>query len=194
MTDREMQQAALKAMTRRSFFKMSGYGIGSLALGSLLSREGFALSPQEQVMNQVPHFAPKAKSVIFLFMAGAPSQLDTLDYKPLLNELNEKPIPEELIKGERFAFIRGVPQILGSPFKFKQHGESGQWVSELLPHTSEIVDDIAIIRSMNTDQFNHAPAQIFANTGHQLPGRPSMGSCLLMDSGQNRRISLDSSC
>jgi hypothetical protein len=176
--DRELEQEFIKSITRRSLLKRAGYGIGSLALGSMLSREGYALAnpTQEEPTFQAPHFAPKAKNIIYLFMAGAPSQLDLFDYKPMLNKHNKEPIPDEIVKGERFAFIKGTPLILGSPFKFAQHGESGEWISELLPHTAEIVDDISIIRSMHTDQFNHAPAQIFMNTGHGLPGRPSMGS------------------
>src|SRR5690349_6132199 len=109
---------------------------------------------------------PKAKNIIFLFMAGAPSQLDLFDFKPTLNRLDGQPCPEELIKGERFAFIKGVPKLLGSPHSFKKHGQSGAELSNLLPHLATIVDDIAIVKSMHTTQFNHAPGQIFMNTGH----------------------------
>ena len=123
-------------------------------------------------------FAPKAKRVIYLFMAGAPSQLDLFDPKPELTKHDGQDIPEEFVKGERFAFIKGTPKLLGSPFKFKQHGQSGAEISELLPHLAKVADDIAIVRSMQTTQFNHAPAQIFMNTGHQVIGRPSLGSWL----------------
>jgi hypothetical protein len=123
-------------------------------------------------------FAPKARSIIYLFMAGAPSQVDLLDFKPKLQELNGEHIPESMLKGERFAFIRGVPKLLGSPYEFKKWGKSGAEISELLPHLGEIADDIAIVRSIHTTQFNHAPAQIFMNTGFQIIGRPSMGSWL----------------
>ena len=161
----------LRSLTRRTFFKEMGYGIGALALNNLLA-ENVLASPV------VKRVAPKAKHLIFLFMAGAPSQLDMLDYKPELNKRTGENCPEELTKGERFAFIKGTPKLLGSPHGFKQCGESGQWVSNLLPNFREIIDDVAIVRSMHTDQFNHAPGQIFMNTGFQIPGRPSFGSWL----------------
>lgn len=122
--------------------------------------------------------ACKAKSVIYLHMSGAPPTLDLFDYKPELVKLNMQPCPDALMKGERFAFIKGVPKMLGSPYKFAQHGKSGAWVSEMLPHTAEIVDDITVIRSMNTDQFNHAPAELFLYTGNAIAGNASMGSWL----------------
>jgi hypothetical protein len=125
---------------------------------------------------KAPMFAPKAKSVIYLFMAGAPSQVDLLDYKPKLQQLDGQGIPAEMTKGERFAFIRGTPKLLGSPYQFKRWGRSGAEISELLPHLGEVADDIAIVRSVHTTQFNHAPAQIFMNTGFQIIGRPSFGS------------------
>jgi hypothetical protein len=178
-------QEQLKAITRRHFFKQTGYGIGSLALGSLLNETLFAASAQaaethvaNEIVSKMPHFAPKAKNVIFLFMAGAPSQLDLFDYKPKLVQYNGQKIPEEIIKGERFAFIKGVPKLLGTPHTFKSYGQSGQQVSSLLPHLTKVIDDISIVRSMSTEQFNHAPAQIFMNSGTQLIGRPSMGSWL----------------
>src|SRR2546429_8189596 len=111
-------------------------------------------------------------------MSGAPPSLDMFDWKPKLAELNQKPCPEELLKGQRFAFIKGVPKMLGSPYKFAQYGSSGAWVSELLPHFTEIVDDVAVIRSMWTDQFNHAPAELFIYTGSPRPGAAAMGSWL----------------
>lgn len=175
-------QEVLKAMTRRHFFFQSGLSIGSIALSALLNEKLFAAPLGQEMANpltpRAPHFTPKAKSIIYLFMAGAPSQLDLFDYKPKLSVLNETKIPEEFIRGERFAFIKGVPELLGSPHPFKKHGQSGAEISSLLPHTSGIADEIAIIRSMYTEQFNHAPAQIFMNTGQQLIGRPSMGSWL----------------
>jgi hypothetical protein len=134
-----------------------------------------------------PHFRPRAKNVIFLFMAGAPSQVDLFDPKPTLVKYNGQDCPAELTKGERFAFIRGTPKLMGSPYAFAQHGTSGQWVSELLPHFSSIVDDVAVVRSMKTDQFNHAPAQLFMNTGFQIPGRPSMGSWLTYGLGSENK-------
>ena len=173
-------ESELQRLTRRTFFKESGYGIGKLALGNLLLSAGALAAPPvaNPVAPKKPHFRARAKHVIFLFMAGAPSQLDLFDYKPVLSQFDGQLCPKELIKGERFAFVRGRPKLLGSPHKFGQVGKSGQWVSELLPHFREIVDDVAIVRSMQTDQFNHAPGQIFMNTGFQIPGRPAMGSWL----------------
>jgi hypothetical protein len=162
-----MNNEHLKEITRRHFFRGTGFGIGSLALSSLLRAEQRATAP---------HHSPKAKSVIFLFMAGAPSQLDLFDYKPTLNRHDGQPCPEELIKGERFAFIKGIPKLLGSPHKFERFGRCGAELSTLLPRVGSVVDDIAIVKSLHTTQFNHAPGQIFMNTGHQIPGRPSLGS------------------
>jgi hypothetical protein len=139
------------------------------------------------LLGQALHHKPKAKHVIFLFMCGAPSQVDLFDDKPKLRELDGKPVPEELIQGERFAFIKGIPNLLGSPYEFKSHGKSGARVSSLLPHTASVVDDLAIVRSMHTTQFNHAPAQILLNTGHQIPGRPSMGSWLTYGLGTENK-------
>ena len=158
-----------REITRRHFFEQTGFGIGSLALSSLLNERVFGASQVK---------AAKAKSVIYLFMAGAPSQLDLFDNKPKLRQYDGEAIPEEFIKGERFAFIKGTPKLLGSPFTFKRFGQSGQELSNVLPGLASHADDIAIIRSMKTTQFNHAPAQIFMNTGHQIPGRPSFGSWL----------------
>jgi len=172
-----MQPKDLLFQTRRHFFQQAGFGIGSLALGSLLSDRLFAQAANPMAP-KAPHFAPKAKRIIFLFMAGAPSQLDLFDYKPALNRYDGQPVPQDVIKGERFAFIKGTPKLLGSPHTFTRHGQCGAELSNLLPHLATIVDDIAILKSLQTTQFNHAPGQIFMNTGHQIPGRPSMGSWL----------------
>lgn len=173
----------LKHITRRTFFKEVGYGMGGLALGSMLSESALGSWIQQKKAQRVdplapkkPHFQPKVKSVIWLFMAGAPSQIDLLDPKPFLQKNDGQPCPEEFMKGDRFAFIRGVPKLLGSPHKFTKSGQSGIEISDLLPHLQSISDDISVVRTMRTDQFNHAPGQIFANTGFQIPGRPSMGS------------------
>jgi hypothetical protein len=179
MTDDALDTAArtqtrLREITRRHFFQQSGFGIGALALTSLLDDRLFASTAAAIG----PHFAPRAKRIIYLFMAGAPSQLDLFDPKPKLNEYDGQAIPEDIVKGERFAFIKGTPKLLGSPFQFARHGQAGAELSDLLPHLSKHVDDIAIIRSMKTTQFNHAPAQIFMNTGHQVIGRPSLGAWL----------------
>jgi Protein of unknown function (DUF1501) len=167
-------QTRLREITRRHFFQQSGFGIGALALTSLLDNRLFASTATAIG----PHFAPRAKRIIYLFMAGAPSQLDLFDPKPKLNQYDGQAIPEDIVKGERFAFIKGTPKLLGSPFQFARHGQAGAEVSDLLPHLAKHVDDIAIIRSMKTTQFNHAPAQIFMNTGHQVIGRPSLGAWL----------------
>ena len=171
--ERELSQELLKASTRRHFFRQSGFGIGAAALGGLVNANAFADAPQ---IAHAPMFPAKAKSIIYLFMAGAPSQVDLYDSKPTLQKYDGQNIPDEFVKGERFAFIKGKPKLLGSPFEFERCGKSGAEVSELLPHFKTIVDDVAIIRSMHTTQFNHAPAQIFMNTGFQIIGRPSMGS------------------
>ena len=174
----------LQKITRRHFFLNTGFGIGGMALSSLsnptLRAEslGQSVLPINPLLPKPPQFAPKAKNVIYLFMAGAPSQLDLLDYKPKLNEFNGQKIPDEFVKGERFAFIKGSPKLLGSPHSFQRYGQSGAEVSNLMPQLTTIVDDIAVVKSMYTDHFNHAPAQIFLNTGAQVPGRPSLGAWL----------------
>jgi uncharacterized protein (DUF1501 family) len=166
MIDRD----TLRAITRRHFFREAGIGVGSMALWSLLQSEGWA-APQSPVA--------RAKRIIFLFMAGAPSQLDLFDHKPALQKFNGDEIPAEYVpKGERFAFIKGAPRLLGSPYQFSRHGQSGAEISELLPETAKLADDLAIVKSLRTTQFNHAPAQIFMNTGSQIIGRPSMGAWL----------------
>ena len=164
----------LRQLTRRHFFETAGLSLGSAALASLT---------QENALGQ----KAKAKSVIYLFMAGAPSQLDMFDYKPALTKYDGQPVPEDVIKGERFAFIKGVPKLLGSPHSFRQFGQSGAELSNLLPHLSTIVDDVTFIKSMNTTQFNHAPAQIYLNTGHQIPGRPAIGSWLSYGIGSENK-------
>ena len=161
--------------TRRWFFEQCGVGLGSLALGSLLSDSGYAAGENAFAPKQ-PHFAPKAKNVIFLFMAGAPSHLELFDYKPQLAKFDGTLPPAELLKGYRAAFINPNSTLLGPKFKFAKYGQSGAEISELLPHTAKIVDDIAIVKSMSTDAFNHAPGQLMMNTGSPLFGRPSMGA------------------
>jgi hypothetical protein len=188
MPDPNSQQEILKRLTRRTLFKQVGYGIGGLALSTMLAESVYAQTPKDDPMApKRPKFAPKAKNVIFLFMAGAPSQIDMFDPKPTLAKYDRQSCPAELLKGESFAFIQGTPKLLGSPYKFEQVGQSGQWLSELLPHLKEIADDIAVVRSMSTEQFNHAPAQLFMNTGFQLPGRPSFGSWATYGLGTENR-------
>ena len=178
----------IRDITRRHFFKQSGFGIGGLALSALLDETLFARQGPGPLASRAPHFAPKAKHIIYLFMAGAPTQLDLFDNKPALQQHNGEEIPAEFIpKGERFAFIKGTPRLLGSPFTFKKYGQSGAELSELLPHLATIVDEIAIVRSVQTTQFNHAPGQIFMNTGSQVFGRPSIGSWLTYGLGSDSR-------
>jgi hypothetical protein len=161
--------------TRRHFFRDCGVGIGRIALGSLLARTLPAASPMQP---KRPHFEPKARNVIYLFMAGGPSQLDMFVHKPVLSRLSGQAPPESLVKGKRFAFMERMAhqKMLGSPWKFSQHGASGAWISELLPHTAGIADEVAIINTMRTANFNHAPAKIFAHTGSVIAGRPSIGA------------------
>src|SRR5438874_1659732 len=165
-------------ITRRWFFEQCGVGLGAIALGQLLRENGWAApaAPANPLAPRQPHFAPKAKRVIFLFMAGAPSHLELFDYKPELAKWNGKTPPAELIKDYRAAFINPNAALLGPKFKFAKHGQSGAELSELLPHLAEVADDIAIVKSMHTDAFNHAPGQILMNTGSQQFGRPSFGA------------------
>src|SRR5712691_8655316 len=157
-------------IARRWFLQQCGVGLGAMALGQLLSASENPLAPKK------PHFAPKAKSVIFLFMAGAPSHLELFDYKPQLAKFDGTLPPPDLIKGYRAAFINPSSKLLGPKFKFARHGKSAAELSELLPHLAGVVDDIAIVKSMVTDAFNHAPGQIMMNTGAQQFGRPSLGA------------------
>jgi hypothetical protein len=181
-----------RAITRRTFFAQSGLSLGAAALGGLLPQDAFAARAETGAADnpfapKKPPLPAKAKSVIYLHMSGAPPSLDLFDWKPKLVELNLKPCPDELLKGKRFAFIKGVPKMLGSPYRFTQRGQVGAWVSETLPHFSEIADDVAIIRSMNTDQFNHAPAELFIYTGSPRAGNASMGSWLTYGLGSENR-------
>lgn len=177
-------------VTRRHFFRECGVGLGKIALASLLTdafsarasaapnadRRPPTADRQSPLAPRPPHYSAKAKRVIHLFMAGAPSQLDLFDYKPKLTEYEGKSIPPEVIGGQRYAFIRPDAAALGPRFRFAKHGQCGAELSEMLPHLATVVDDLCIIRSVHTDQFNHAPAQIFFNTGFGQPGRPSFGS------------------
>ncbi len=170
----------LKRLTRRHFFQQSGaFGLGAAALASVLNQNVFGADGL--------HHPAKAKSVIFLFQAGGPSQLDLFDFKPKLNEFDGQAISDDIVKGERFAFIKGTPKLLGTPHHFRKFGQSGAELSNLLPHLSTIVDDVTFLKSVSTTQFNHAPAQIFMNTGHQIPGRPSMGSWLSYGIGSENK-------
>ena len=176
----------MNAMARREFLRRSGVSVGSIALASLLAEEADAKTAGEAkprtggnpLAAKQPHWTPRAKRIIYLHMVGAPSQLDLFDHKPVLVQNNGKACPKHLIEGERFAFLPKNPRLLGTPFQFAKHGESGQQVSELLPHLSKHADDIAIIKSLHTEEFNHGPAQVFMMTGFGRQGRPSIGSWL----------------
>jgi len=176
------------APSRRNFLQDSTLGLGGMALASLLG-EGSAASGAAKagLPALAPHFAPRAKAVIHLFMTGAPSHLDLYDYKPKLKEFEGRSIPPEVIGGQRYAFINPNAAALGPQFPFQKHGESGTEIADVLPHIGQITDDICLIRSMRTDQFNHAPAQIFFNTGFGQPGRPSLGSWALYGLGSEAR-------
>ena len=175
------------ALARRWFLQQCGVGLGAAALGHLMGPSAFAAPGGDPLAAHAPHFAPKAKHVIYLFMAGAPSQLELLDYKPALIKHDGTLPPEELLAGYRAAFIDPNSKLLGPRFNFAQHGQSGAWVSELLPHFAEIVDDVTIVNSMSTDAFNHAPAQVLMSTGSQQFGRPSFGSWCSYGLGSENR-------
>jgi hypothetical protein len=162
-------------VTRRTFLRRSGLGFGAIALQSLLSggQPSAGVSPHAV---RPPHFAPRAKRVIYLHMVGAPSQLDLFDHKPALEKYDGKPCPDEFIRGKRFAFLRGHPTIAASRYQFQRYGRSGAEISELLPHLARVADELAIVKSVHTDEFNHAPAQLFLHTGFGRLGRPSFGS------------------
>ncbi len=170
-------------ISRRHWFETCGVGVGKIALASMLANAAVT-SPANANANGIEkhlnglHHPAKAKRVIYLFMAGAPSQLDLFDHKPKLTELEGKSIPPSVIAGQRYAFIQPNAAVLGPRFKFSRYGQSGAELCELLPYTAAIADDLAILKSVHTDQFNHAPAQLFVNTGSGLPGRPAMGSWL----------------
>ncbi len=168
--------------TRRHFLKDCTTGLGAMAMASLLGCN----STTDRVISEVikkasvntgaSHFSPKAKNVIFLHMAGAPSQLELFDYKPELAKMNEQVCPDSFMEGKRFAFISGKPKLLGPKAEFAQYGQSGAWVSDNLPHFSSVVDDVCFLKAMHTDEINHAPAQLFLQTGSARMGRPSIGS------------------
>ena len=167
-------------IARRWFLQQCGVGLGSIALNSLFTQDGYAANP---LAAKKPPYPAKAKRVIFLFMAGAPSHLELFDNKPKLAQMDGTLPPKELLEGYRAAFINPNSTFLGPKFKFKKHGQSGAELSSLLPHLAKVADDIAIVKSMNTDAFNHAPAQLLMNTGAQQFGRPSFGSWALYGLG-----------
>jgi hypothetical protein len=176
------QQALL---TRRQFFGRTRAGIGTAALASLLNPQLFGAAPAPAsihgILGNALHFAPRAKRVIYLFMSGGPSHIDIFDYKPKLQALNNTELPGSVRMGQRITGMTSGQKSFpcAAPiFKFKQHGNCGTWVSELMPHVAGIVDDIAVIKSLNTEAINHDPATTYIQTGHQQPGRPSLGAWL----------------
>ena len=177
--EKELLEHSL-GFNRRKFLSRMSIGLGSAALGSLLSPDLFSSSsPEEAIMKGLPHFAPKAKRVIYLFQNGAPSQLETFDYKPLLNKMVGQNLPESIRNGQRLTGMTASQTtfpLVGSYFGFKQYGNSGAWVSDLFPHMSKIVDDICIVKTMHTEAINHDPALTFFQSGAQQGNRPSIGS------------------
>ncbi len=181
------------AIARRFFLEQCGYGLGKAALATLLPTGVASLASSQAAqaaerrrvggLPGLPHFAPRAKRIIHLFMAGAPSHLELFDYKPKLFELAGKPLPPEVIRGQRYAFIRPDSAVLEPQFKFQQATDAGMQISDALPHLRQVADHLCFVRSMHTDQFNHAPAQIFFNSGFAQPGRPSLGSWLVYGLG-----------
>lgn len=179
----------MNLLARREIFQHCLSGMGTVALASLLAKDSNAtpLRGESPLAPKRPHFTPRARSIIFLKMAGGPSQLDLFEHKPVLQQRNGEPCPQQLIENQQFAFIVGRPRLLGSPFSFARYGDSGAEVSELLPHTARIVDKLCIIKSMKTDQFNHTPALLLLQTGSTIPGLPCMGSWLSYGLGSEAR-------
>src|ERR1051326_3019369 len=193
----EMNLALLQAQTRRHFLRSMGGGLGTVFLGTLASKIvpsakaagaetaalDFSRDPRTPLAALPPQFAAKVRRVIYLHMAGAPSQLELFEHKPVLKRFDGQDCPESFLAGKRFAFISGVPKLLGAQYPFHQVGQSGQWISDRLPHIAEHVDDICFIKSMRTDQFNHAPAQLLVQTGNPRLGYPSFGSWVIYGLG-----------
>lgn len=185
----ELSERYAVAESRRHFLKQCSTGLGAMALGSLIGSCGGSsdATTQNPMLPKMPHFKPKAKSVIYLHCAGAPSQLELFDYKPMLNKLHGQNCPQSILEGKTFAFIRGVPKMLGSQGKFAQYGQSGAWISDYLPHFQGITDDVSFLKAMHTDQFNHAPAQLLVHTGSARLGRPGMGAWAIYGLGSENQ-------
>src|SRR5213594_2184871 len=184
----ELRRVTAQYITRSWFFCHCGIGLGSMALASLLRADKLlAGGPSGSVIKPLapkhPPLEPRAKRVIYLFMGGAPSQLDLFDHKPTLLKYNGQPVPKEVVMGQKYAFIKPDAALFASEFKFSRHGQSGAELSEALPHLAEVADNIAIVKSMTTDAFNHAPGQVLMQTGSTQFGRPSLGSWVLYGLG-----------
>jgi len=176
-----------RQLCRRVFLKGSAFSLGAAALGLLGQEEARADEPADPLAPRRPHFPARAKHVIYLHMIGAPSQLDLFDYKPALVRHDNEVCPEELLRGRRFAFIGGEMRLAGTQFRFRRHGQSGQELSELLPNLGRVADDISVIRTLHTDEINHAPAQMFLHSGFGRGGRPSFGSWVAYGLGSESR-------
>src|SRR5688572_5908501 len=165
-------------ITRRHFLGQCQVGLGGLALSLLMGDRADAESRAavNPLAPRRPHYPARAKNIIYLHMAGSPPHLDLFDYKPELVRRNGQDCPQEFLRGRRFAFTSGVPKLLGTPQRFRQYGQSGQWISDALPNLASIADELCIIKSMHTEQFNHAPAELLLFTGSAQFGRPGMGS------------------
>ena len=189
LTDTERRIA--HDMTRRHFFEHCSVGLGALALSELLGKtaraDGVNFDPAKPMAPRAAPLPAKVKNVIYLFMAGGPSQLELFDHKPKLVELSGKTPPKSMMDGRRFAFLKGTETLLGSTRKFEKTGQCGMTLSELIPHHKKIVDEVCWLRGMTTDVFNHGPAKLFMNTGFQAPGRPSMGSWVTYGLGSESR-------
>ncbi len=191
----ELRRAAARAVTRRHFLRQAKLSLGAIALGDLLARDAAAAtaaaahtwaaaddravsgaSTARPLAVKPPPLPARAKQVIYIHLSGSPPQHDLFDWKPKLVELHMQPCPDSLFQGQRFAFIKGRPLMLGSPYKFRQHGQSGAWMSELLPHLATVADDLCIVRSMRTTEFNHAPAELFVHTGDRNAGAAALGA------------------
>jgi hypothetical protein len=167
----------LQTITRRQFLGESSMALGAMALASYLGNDAAAAAPLDNpLVPKKPHFAPRAKRMIYIHLTGSPPNLDLFDYKPNLVKRDGEPCPDAYIKGKRFAFTSGTPNLLGTRRTFKQHGKAGLWLSDAVPHLTEVSDELCFVHSMYTDQFNHAPAELLVFTGSPRPGRPSMGS------------------
>jgi hypothetical protein len=184
----------LQLQTRRHFFKGAGVSLGRIALASLLADGKLfsaAAMPENPMAPKPPHYTPKVKRVIYLFMAGAPSQLELFDYKPTLQKYDGQVVPESLMQGKRFAFmdsfVKEPPKLLGTRRTFQRYGRNGIHISDLLPNIGSVVDDVALVSGISTENFNHAPAKCFINTGSFRFGRPSLGSWVTYGIGSESR-------
>jgi hypothetical protein len=181
--------SALAEQTRRYFLRECSLGLGGMALASMLGERGLGstLSTEDPFSPKPSHYAAKAKNIIVLHLSGGPPQLDLFDYKPELVKRNNQDCPESLVKGKNFAFTSGIPKLLGTPQTFHQHGQSGAWMSTVLPNLAGISDDLTFIKSLTTDQFNHGPAELLLYTGTPRVGRPSLGSWVTYGLGSESR-------